>query len=226
MSNKNVTLIYIDVEVKVNKAEYKDLNVSENLNYIKYNSKSAKHILQPCYLESHELCSAVLQKISFSPTLDKDDEKRRLLFTRPEYKAMIRTVNNKASFLDEKNLVDTFYGLAKTFKTDKREIDLPKMLNLYLQELETRCKLFNKHHITFLSKAFMYLKWEGNTNEISIREAMKLRVLEILPQMDLFSLSSFMKYIWIHSGEYLAGKSNLLKECITEILFTFTFLDL
>lgn len=144
--------------------------------------------------------------MSTSVDLQLNDESRRLLFTRPEYKTMIKTIGSKAVLLSDKNLVDSFYALAKIHRTDEREINLPKLIQPLLAEIEARCKQFNQHHLAYICNAFRYLRWTENTQEKQIYNQIIKRVDEILPEISLKRLSSILEYTEIHNHTNIKGK--------------------
>ena len=133
--------------------------------------------------------------MSKSLELLENKEKRNLLITRPEYKTMLKLINNKAALLDDKNLVDTLYSIGKIHKSEKELVNLPKILSKYLEEISDRWKYFNEHHIAFLSKGLRNLKWMDEKLEIKIRDVMKKRVIEIAEQMNWYSISKFLSYL-------------------------------
>ena len=182
------------------KAEFKHLTLIENLNYIKYNSRTVKHIFSifkttSSVIQVPNLAANVIQQMSKSLDLIANTKKRDMTIGRPEYKTMLKLINNKAALLDDKNLVDTLYAIGKIHKTERDLVNLPKILNKYLKEVVDRSKYFNEHHIAFLSKGLRNLKWMDIPIEVEIRQALKKRVIEIASQMHVYSISKFMSYL-------------------------------
>lgn len=67
-----------------------------------------------------EIASAILQKMAtrsnvVSQTFDIK------VFSRPEYKAILRQIKENAKLLSNKNLVDSIFGLGKLHKYQKME---------------------------------------------------------------------------------------------------------
>lgn len=115
----------------------------ENLNFVKYNSENVKKILKifsstSSVIQVPNLAAGIVQQMSKSLELLENKEKRNLLITRPEYKTMLKLINNKAALLDDKNLVDTLYSIGKIHKSEKELVNLPKILSKYLEEISDR----------------------------------------------------------------------------------------
>ncbi|CAI2375125.1 unnamed protein product [Moneuplotes crassus] len=193
----------LDIHRKVKKgkkAELKELTLHENLNYMKHNARHVRQAFRIFKLgesisEMPEFASAIIHRISKSEDVIVNKEQRDLMVVQAEYKTMLKLINRKASSLDDKNLVDNIYALGKIHKSSRKPINLPKWLENYTEEVALRCPKLNHHHIAFLSKGLRNLKWRNVPGEKKIREAMKLRVQEIAPEMDAYSISKFMSYL-------------------------------
>ena len=112
-----------------------------------------------------------------------------------EYKSMLKLMNRKASQLDDKNLVDNIYALGKIHKSNRKPLNLPMMLQDYLEEVANRCQYLNHNHIAFLSKGLRSLRWLNVPGENKIRASLKERVKEISHTMDAYSISKFLSYL-------------------------------
>lgn len=125
------------------KAEFKHMTLIENLNFVKYNSEDIKKNFEifksaSSVIQTPSLAAGIIQQMSKSKELLVDTDKRNLAITRPEYRTMLKQINNKAALLDDKNLVDTLYCIGKIHKTEKELVNLPKTLNKYLDEISSR----------------------------------------------------------------------------------------
>jgi len=131
---KSITLQHRNLDIhrrkdKRQKAEFKHLTLHENLNYVKHNVRNVRQSMRIFkttngLFSTPELPAGIIQRISQSPDILTNVKKRELMIVQPEYKAMLKQVNSKAALLDDKNLVDTLYALAKIHKSSKTPLNI------------------------------------------------------------------------------------------------------
>ena len=103
------------------KISFNDLTLQENLNYIKYNLKNSDdafkmfEIVQRKYQSNPEIPASIIQKLGTRSTLKAKDVETKLM-TRYEYKNMLKAIQQNLEYLDNKQIVDTFYSVGRLHK--------------------------------------------------------------------------------------------------------------
>ena len=208
------------------KISFNDLTLQENLNYIKYDLKNTHEafklfdITKEKFNYTSEIAASLIQKLATRGNIHHKnfDEK---LFSKNEYKAMFRQVMEHADDMDNKQLVDTLFGVGKLHKGQElaqfnKYGDykfFQHFFRVMLTQVEQRVHEMSVIQQAYLCKGILNLaKYFDDDNkelEKSVHAALVDHCLRIYTEkterFDPYSISKLMKFL-AKKDDYLDTK--------------------